>query len=187
MNNSTTRRATLLGALVLLAPAAAHAQDRFFVDVAQTPTTNVPARPNGDVLEVAAASGQFQTFLRACEAAGYQETLRGEGPFTIFAPTDAAFRAMGQREVGRLLRPAAHEELLALLAYHVVPERLTTTSMQGRVVRAEAASGYRLVIDARDGLRVNDQLVVMPDLEARNGVIQGVNTVLTPPVLVASR
>ncbi|WP_395645775.1 fasciclin domain-containing protein [Terricaulis sp.] len=187
MTNATTRRATLLGALALLAPAAAHAQDRFFVHIAQTPTTDVAARPDGDVLEVAAAAGQFQTFLRAAEVAGYRETLRGEGPFTIFAPTDTAFRSMGERELSRLLRPASHEELLALLAYHVVPGRLTSANMQGRVARAEAASGYRLQIDGRDGLRVNDQLVVMPDLEARNGVIQSVNTVLTPPVLVASR
>lgn len=186
MTHQFSRRATLVGALALLAPATARADNRFFIDIAQTPTTDVAARPNGDVLEVAAAAGQFQIFLRAVEAAGYQETLRGEGPFTIFAPTDSAFREMGDREVARLLRPAAHEELLTLLAYHVVAERVTSQSVGGRVVRAEAASGYRLEIDGRDGLRVNDQLVVLPDLEARNGVVQGVNRVMTPPVMVAS-
>lgn len=187
MTAQFSRRATLIGALALLAPSAARADERYFIDIAQTPTTDVAARPNGDVLEVAAAAGQFQIFLRAVEAAGYQETLRGEGPFTLFAPTDTAFRELGDREVARLLRPAAHEELLALLAYHVVAERVTSESVSGHLVRMEAASGYRLAIDGRDGLRVNDQLVVARDLEAQNGVVQGVNRVLTPPVLVASR
>ncbi len=120
------------------------------------------------------------------EAAGYEETLRGEGPFTIFAPTDEAFRRMDRRERQRLMDPRNREELLAILAYHVVPERLTTENVRGRITRPEAASGYRVTIDGRDGLRINDQLVVAPDIDASNGVIQGINTVLSPPVLVAA-
>ncbi len=115
-----------------------------------------------------------------------EDTLRGEGPFTVFAPTDAAFEALGEREVERLMQPAAHEELMALISYHVVAERVTTDGVAGRVVRQEAASGYRLNIDGRDGLRVNDELVVVPDINADNGAVQGINTVLSPPVLVAS-
>lgn len=140
----------------------------------------------GDVLDVAAAAGQFQTFLEAVQAAGYEETLRGEGPFTVFAPTDEAFAQMDPAELERLMEPQQREELLALLAYHVVPERVTSEGVTG-VVNAEAASGYRVQLDGRDGLRVNDQLVVTPDIEAANGVIQGINAVLAPPVLVAER
>jgi uncharacterized surface protein with fasciclin (FAS1) repeats len=180
----TAACALILGGALSLVPTGAPASqaEPFFVDIAETETP----QPGGDVLDVAAAQGEFQTFLRAVEAAGYEDTLRGEGPFTIFAPTDAAFEQLGEAEVHRLLQPQAHEELLALLAYHVVAERVTTESVHG-VVRQEAASGYRLTLDGRDGLRVNDQLVVTPDLQASNGIIQGINRVLSPPVLVASR
>lgn len=173
-------RAALLAAC-LLAPQAALAQnaDRFLVADVQTPN------PDGDVLDVAAATGQFTRFLAAVEAAGYEETLRGEGPFTIFAPTDDAFRRMDQAEVDRLMRPQNRDELLALLSYHVVAEQVTSESVAGRNVRPELANGYRLTVDGRDGLRVNDELVVMPDVTASNGVIQGINSVLSPPVLVA--
>jgi uncharacterized surface protein with fasciclin (FAS1) repeats len=183
MANPITRAALLAVVFLLAPPALAQTGDRFFIaqsDAQQTPD------PQGDVLDVAAATGQFTRFLAAVEAAGYEETLRGEGPFTIFAPTDEAFRQMNQREVERLMQPRNREELLAILAYHVVPERVTSESVSGAARPMEAASGYRVQIDGRDGLRVNEQLVVMPDIEASNGVIQGINSVLSPPVLVAS-
>ena len=72
-----------------------------------------------------------------------------------------------------------------LLSYHVVAERLTSETVGGRNTRPESANGYRLTVDGRDGLRVNDELVVMPDITASNGIIQGINAVLSPPVLVA--
>jgi uncharacterized surface protein with fasciclin (FAS1) repeats len=162
--------------------ASGQSTERFVVAVSYTNTPD----PAGDVIDVAAATGQFTYFLEAVEQTGFTETLRGEGPFTIFAPTDEAFRAMDARERTRLLAPENHDELLALLAYHVVDERVTTESANGRVVREEASNGYRVTIDGRDGLRVNDQLVTMPDITASNGVIQGINSVLAPPVMVAS-
>ncbi|ANP47188.1 fasciclin domain-containing protein [Candidatus Viadribacter manganicus] len=174
-------RAALLAAACLLTPqeAIARSADRFLIAEVQTPNAD------GDVLEVAAATGQFTRFLAAVEAAGYEETLRGEGPFTIFAPTDDAFRRMDQTEVDRLMQPQNRDELLALLAYHVVAERVTSDTVGARTTRPESANGYRLTVDGRDGLRVNDELVVMPDIAASNGVIQGINSVLSPPVLVA--
>jgi uncharacterized surface protein with fasciclin (FAS1) repeats len=173
-----------LAALALAGSAPpARAQTGERLQIAQT----TAPKPTGDVLEVAAATGQFTRFLAAVEAAGYAETLRGEGPFTVFAPTDEAFRRMDQRELERLMQPQQHEELLALLAYHVVPERVTRASVGGRVTRPESATGHRVTLDGRDGLRINDQLVVVPDIDASNGVIHGINTVLSPPVLVASR
>jgi uncharacterized surface protein with fasciclin (FAS1) repeats len=173
---------TALAALALaLAPAAtAQTGERFLIAETETPN------PEGDVLDVAAATGQFTQFLAAVEAAGYEETLRGEGPFTLFAPTDEAFRQMNQRELNRLMDPRNRDELVALLAYHVVPERVTAASMDGRVVRVEASNGYRVTIDGRNGLRVNDTLVAVQDIEASNGVVMGINTVLERPVLVAS-
>jgi uncharacterized surface protein with fasciclin (FAS1) repeats len=176
-----TLGAALLATAFALAPASAMAEP-FLVDIAE----DVTPQPEGDILSVAAAAGQFQTFLAAVRAAGYEETLRGEGPFTVFAPTDAAFEAMSPAELERLMQPAAHEELLALLSYHVVADGVTSDGVSGQTTR-EAANGYRLQIDGRNGLRVNDQLVVVPDIEASNGVIQGINSVLAPPVLVAAR
>jgi uncharacterized surface protein with fasciclin (FAS1) repeats len=174
--------AAFCAALLALAPAAgAQPADRFLV--AETIAPN----PEGNVLEVAAAAGQFTHFLEAVEAVGYAETLRGEGPFTVFAPTDLAIRQMDQAEWRRLMEPRNRDELLALLAYHVVAERITTESAGARVTRPEAASGFRLTLDGRDGLRVNDTLVALPDMEASNGVLHGVNTVLAPPVMIASR
>jgi len=177
----TPLRAGFAALMLMFAPAAgAQTAERFLVAETETPD------PNGDVLDVAAATGQFTQFLAAVEAAGYEETLRGEGPFTIFAPTDEAFRQMDQAEVHRLMLPQNRDELLALLAYHVVDERVTTENLGGRAVRREASNGYFLSIDGRDGLRVNDQLVAIPDITASNGVIQGINVVLAPPVMVAS-
>ena len=177
-----TRAAAIALLICAAQPAVAQVSDRFFVEVSQTET---PEAALGDVLDVAAGTGQFTYFLEAVQAAGYEETLRGEGPFTIFAPTDEAFRQMRRADRERLMQPENREELLALLAYHVVPERVTTESVGGALVRPEAASGYRVSIDGRDGLRINDQLVVMPDVEASNGVIQGINSVLSPPTLIA--
>lgn len=180
MRTNLIRAAAAAFVLALAPTAGAQTGQRFLIAETSTPD------PAGDVLDVAAATGQFTQFLAAVEAAGYEETLRGEGPFTIFAPTDAAFRQMDQREVRRLMDPRNRDELYALLAYHVVPERVTTENMGGRSAQVEAANGYRVTIDGRNGLRVNDQLVAVQDVDATNGVIQGINAVLSPPVLVAS-
>lgn len=183
--SSSFSRAALIALVLTVAPVSfAQTGERFFIAVSDT-ETNTPD-PAGDVIDVAAATGQFTYFLDAVEQTGYAETLRGAGPFTIFAPTDEAFRSMSERERTRLFAPENRDELLALLAYHVVDERVTSESAAGGVSREEASNGYNLSIDGRDGLRVNDQLVVMPDIAASNGVIQGINSVLSPPVMVAS-
>ncbi len=182
MKISPLARMALAAALLASAPAVlAHTSERFLVDLPST-------RPNpaGDVLEVAAATGQFQRFLAAVRAAGYEDTLRGSGPYTIFAPTDDAFRDMDQHELARLMEPRNRDELRSLLGYHVIRGRLTSASLHGRTQAIEAINGYRVTVDGGDGLRVNDQLVAIRDLEASNGVIQGINSVLSPPVMVAN-
>src|SRR5262249_52314086 len=149
-------------------PGAAPAQ-AFFVDL-PAPGSQ---RHEGDVLETAAAAGQFSVFLRALRTAGYEETLHGPGPFTVFAPTDVGFARMDRIKLDRLMQPEGHDELLSLLSYHVVPGRLTSYSLHGRTVRLHSANGYNVELDGNDGLRINDQLVVMPDMNARNGVVHG--------------
>ncbi|MEZ6022515.1 MAG: fasciclin domain-containing protein [Hyphomonadaceae bacterium] len=159
-------------AMLALAPAApAQTGNRFLIAETVNPD------PQGNVLEVAAATGQFTLFLEAVRAAGLEETLSGEGPFTLFAPTDDAFRRMPRAERDRLLQPRNHEELLALITYHVAPERVTRASLDGRVERVEMANGYRATIDGREGLRINDQLAAIQDIEASNGVVHGINSV----------
>lgn len=171
-----------LGAALAFAPAAGATaqQQRFFVADATTPN------PEGNVLEVAAATGQFTRFLEAVQAAGYSEALRGDGPFTVFAPTDEAFRSMDDAEWRRLLDPRHRDELHALMSYHVIDARITSENAGARLSSREAASGQALTLDGRDGLRVNDVLVAIPDISASNGVLHGVNEVLSPPVMVAS-
>jgi uncharacterized surface protein with fasciclin (FAS1) repeats len=84
------------------------------------------------------------------------------------------------------MEPRNRDELRATLGYHVLRARLTSASAHGQVTQQRALNGYEVTVDGRDGLRVNDQLVATPDIEASNGVIQGINTVLTPPVMIAS-
>ena len=183
MKISPLARVGVVAALLACAPAVlAQTSERFLVDLSQT------TRPNsaGDVLEVAAATGEFRHFLAAVRAAGYEDTLRGPGPYTIFAPTDDAFRDMNQRDLARLMEPRNRDELRSLLAYHIIRGRLMSDALAARTQSMETLNGYRVTVDGSDGLRVNDQLVAMRDIRASNGVLQGINSVLSPPVMVAS-
>jgi uncharacterized surface protein with fasciclin (FAS1) repeats len=182
MKISRLVRIGLVVTLLALAPGVlAQTSERPLVDLSSTTRPN----PSGDVLEVAAATGQFQHFLAAVHAAGYEDTLHGPGPYTIFAPTDDAFRGMDQRALVRLIQPRNRDELRALLGYHIIPARLTSTSLHARTQFIETLNGHRVTVDGSDGLRVNDQLVAMRDLQATNGVIQGINSMLSAPVMVA--
>ncbi|MFZ2028720.1 MAG: fasciclin domain-containing protein [Vitreimonas sp.] len=183
MKISPLARIGIAAALLAAAPAVlAQTSERFLVDLSSTMRPN----PAGDVLEVAAATGQFQHFLAAVHAAGYEDILRGAGPYTIFAPTDEAFREMDQRELVRLMQPRNRDELRSLLGYHILRARLTSDALHGRTQSIETLSGYRITVDGSDGLRVNDQLVAVRDMQGSNGVIQGINAVLSAPVMVAS-
>lgn len=182
MKISPIARIGMVAALLALAPAGlAQSSERFLVEL---PTTAQP-NPSGDILEVAAASGQFQHFLSAVRAAGYEDALRGPGPYTVFAPTDAAFREMDQGELARLMEPRNRDELRSLLGYHVIRGRLTSDALRGRTQAVQALNGYRVTVDGSDGLRINNQLVALRDMRASNGVIQGINSVLSAPVMVA--
>jgi uncharacterized surface protein with fasciclin (FAS1) repeats len=183
MKISPLARIGIAAALLASAPAVfAQTSERFLADLSSTTRPN----PAGDVLEVAAATGQFQHFLAAVHAAGYEDTLHGPGPYTVFAPTDEAFRTMDQREFVRLMQPRNRDELRSLLAYHIIRARLTSDGVRGRTQSLETLGGYRVTVDGGDGLRVNDQLVVVRDIQGSNGVIQGINSVLSAPVMVAS-
>jgi len=134
-----------------------------------------------DIVRTARAAGQFGTLLAAVDAAELTATLRGKGPFTVFAPTDAAFRALPSGTVESLLRPENRERLKALLLYHVVagavPARVARTlddaaTVEGRSVRIRETGGR---------LRINDASVVQADVKASNGIVHVIDQVLMPP------
>lgn len=138
-----------------------------------------PARgPN--IPQVAKTAGQFTTLLAAVEAAGLTETLIGRGPFTLFAPTDDAFKRLPGNTVSDLLRPESREKLVTLLTYHVLPGRVTAA--QARTVSsAETVANQRVQLRDVDGeLRVNNAVVRIADVPASNGIIHVIDRVLMP-------
>ncbi|MCT4372365.1 fasciclin domain-containing protein [Yangia mangrovi] len=131
------------------------------------------------IVETAQEAGSFSTLLAAAEAAGLVETLRGEGPFTVFAPTDAAFAALPEGTVDTLLMPENKDQLTALLTYHVVPGKIMSTDLSNDMT-AETVQGDSLEIMTEGGVTVDGINVTQPDIEASNGVIHVIDGVLMP-------
>ena len=133
-----------------------------------------------DIVQVATGAGTFQTLLAAAQAAGLVETLKGDGPLTVFAPTDAAFARLPAGTVDALLRDP--EKLRAILTYHVVPGRVTAAQVV-RLDEAKTVNGASVDIRTVAGVvKVNEAVVVTPDVMASNGVIHVIDRVLLPPM-----
>jgi uncharacterized surface protein with fasciclin (FAS1) repeats len=147
------------------------------------PAAETAAAPasSSDIIDVVKADPQFSTFTRAVEAAGIGAQLEGDQKMTVFAPTNAAFAALPAGTLDTLLKPENRAQLVALLNYHVVPAQATAEQFAGRTVRATSVNGQPLTIDGRTGVKVNDATVVRADLRASNGIVHGVDKVLTPP------
>ena len=129
------------------------------------------------ILDTAAAAGNFTTLIAAVEAAGLTETLAGEGPFTVFAPTDEAFAALPAGTVEALLAdPAA---LAAILTYHVVAGKVMSTDLTDGM-KAATVNGAEITIMTANGVMVNDANVTTADIEATNGVIHVIDKVIMP-------
>jgi uncharacterized surface protein with fasciclin (FAS1) repeats len=135
-----------------------------------------------DIVDTAAAAGQFRTLLAAATAAGLAPTLKGRGPFTVFAPTDAAFAALPAGTVQSLLRPENRATLRAILTYHVVAGRVRAADILGRRLHVTTVNGRQVDVNGRGGrVRVNRARVVQADIMARNGIIHVIDRVLMPP------
>jgi uncharacterized surface protein with fasciclin (FAS1) repeats len=133
-----------------------------------------------DIVDTAVSAGQFKTLAAALQAAGLVDTLKSEGPFTVFAPTDAAFAALPAGTLDSLLKPENREKLVAILTYHVVPGRVTAAQVAG-MESAKTVQGGALAIRASGGaVMVNDAHVVGTDVLASNGVIHVIDKVLIP-------
>ena len=132
---------------------------------------------NYDVIETAKKSGGFQVFTGAIAKAGLEEALKEMGPYTIFAPTDKAFAKIPKNQLDDLLKPENKETLQLLLRNHIVPGKLVADELK-TLDKTKTAQGENLEIDGRGGLWINEAKVVSPDLEASNGVLHGIDTVL---------
>jgi uncharacterized surface protein with fasciclin (FAS1) repeats len=134
-----------------------------------------------DIVDVAVSAGSFATLVAALQAADLVGALQGDGPFTVFAPTDAAFAALPDGTVESLLMPENKEQLQAVLLYHVVPGQVMSGDLSG-TVNAETLQGATVeIVASSSGVTVNGANVVSADVVASNGVIHVVDAVLLPP------
>ena len=130
-----------------------------------------------DIVDTAVAAGDFKTLAAALQAAGLVDTLKGDGPFTVFAPTDAAFAKLPPGTVEGLLNDKA--KLTEILTFHVVSGKVMASDVV-KLTSARTVSGKTASIDTRDGVRIDGALVVKTDIPASNGVIHVIDTVMIP-------
>ena len=133
-----------------------------------------------DIVDTAVAAGSFKTLAKALQAAGLIETLKGAGPFTVFAPTDDAFAKLPEGTLETLLKPENKQKLQRILTYHVVPGKVKASDVV-KLQSAKAVSGDTIAIAARNGgVTVDHARVVQTDIEASNGVIHVLDAVILP-------
>lgn len=133
-----------------------------------------------DIVDVAQSAGSFNTLVAAVGAADLVETLKGDGPFTVFAPTDQAFAALPAGTVENLLKPENKDQLTAILTYHVIPGAVRAADLAGKRLSVATVNGAKLHVDGRNGVKVEKANVVTADIEASNGVIHVIDSVLLP-------
>ncbi len=133
-----------------------------------------------DIVETAVAAGSFQTLVAAVQAAGLVETLKGEGPFTVFAPTDDAFAKLPEGTVESLLKPENRDKLVAILTYHVVPGRLMASDVVGSEY-LKTVQGQMIKVSVKGSkAMVDNAVIVKTDIGTSNGVIHVIDSVILP-------
>ena len=133
-----------------------------------------------DIVDIASTDGNFTTLTAALGAADLVETLQGPGPFTVFAPTDAAFAALPAGTLESLLMPENKDQLAAILTYHVVPGAVTSDQLAGQRLSVTTVQGSDVHIDARNGVKIDGATVTTADIIASNGVIHVIDAVILP-------
>lgn len=172
MTTSFKRSAACTLFALLLVALPLHAQDN--------PDAPETAAPANTIVDVAETAGTFTTLLAALDAADMTNALRGEGPFTVFAPTDEAFAKLPEGKIEKLLQPENKDKLVALLSYHIVNDQAKASDAEATTVTT--LGGGDLSITPGEGVTmVNEATVITPDVEASNGVIHIIDTVLMPP------
>ncbi|MGC9371032.1 MAG: fasciclin domain-containing protein [Paracoccaceae bacterium] len=155
---------------------------RTFLSLTAAAVMAGPALAGGhsmDIVDTAVEAGSFNTLVAAVQAAGLVETLKGEGPFTVFAPTDEAFAALPDGTVEELLKPENKDKLTAILTYHVVPGAVMSGDLSDGMMAA-TAEGSEVTIKTMGGVSVDGANVVTADIEASNGVIHVIDAVIMP-------
>ncbi|MDX1577154.1 MAG: fasciclin domain-containing protein [Gemmatimonadota bacterium] len=133
-----------------------------------------------DIVDTAVEAGNFQTLVAAVQAAGLVDVLKGDGPFTVFAPTDDAFAALPEGTVEMLLKPENKDQLIAVLTYHVVPGKVTASDVVG-LNEAATVQGDKVQIAVEDGkVKIDEATVIAADVMASNGVIHVIDRVILP-------
>lgn len=174
MKSKHILKVTLLAAAFTLTPSVIAGDDKPSKSYTTTAST-----AGKDLVAVAAGADEFKTLVAAVKAAGLVETLQGKGPFTIFAPTDAAFAKLPAGTVENLLKPENKEQLVAILAYHVVPAKVMAADV--KTMKAPTVNGKELSINVEGGkVTVDNAKVIKTDVAANNGVIHVIDTVVLP-------
>jgi uncharacterized surface protein with fasciclin (FAS1) repeats len=133
-----------------------------------------------DIVDTALEAGSFTTLAAALEAAGLIDALKGDGPFTVFAPTDDAFAALPAGTVEMLLMPENKDKLVDILTYHVLAGQVMAADIAGKVTTVEMLNGGKATVDAQNGVKINEANVVTADVIASNGVIHVIDAVIMP-------
>jgi uncharacterized surface protein with fasciclin (FAS1) repeats len=134
-----------------------------------------------DIVETAVSNGSFKTLTAALQAAGLVETLKGKGPYTVFAPTDEAFKKLPAGTVETLLKPENKAQLQKVLTYHVVSGNVMSGDLKGKTTNAKTVEGSAVRIDASgNAVKVDDAVVTQADVSASNGVIHVIDRVIMP-------
>lgn len=132
-----------------------------------------------NIVEIASANKDFTTLVTAVVAAGLAETLSGEGPFTVFAPTNEAFAKLPAGTVEELIKPENKEKLASILTYHVVAGKALSSDLSdGQLIKT--VNGQEVKVSVGDNVKVDGAVVITPDLEASNGVIHVIDAVIMP-------
>jgi uncharacterized surface protein with fasciclin (FAS1) repeats len=133
-----------------------------------------------DIVDVASSNNDFTTLVQAVAAAGLVDTLKGDGPFTVFAPTNAAFAALPEGTVENLLKPENKDQLVSILTYHVVSGYYPASALAGTRGAITSVQGGSLHVDGLDGVKVENSTVIIADVAASNGVIHAIDKVMLP-------
>ena len=139
-----------------------------------------PSSQAADIVDTAVAAGSFNTLVAAVQAAGLVETLQGEGPYTVFAPTDEAFAALPDGTLETLLKPENKDQLVAILTYHVIPGKVMSSDVSGKQLSVATAQGSDVYVNGMSGVTVGGARVTQANVETDNGVIHVIDQVIIP-------
>lgn len=134
-----------------------------------------------DIVDTAVAAGSFKTLVAAVTAADLGATLKGAGPFTVFAPSDDAFAKLPAGTVDELIKPENKAKLVSILTYHVVPGKIMAADIAGKTMQVKTVNGAEIAVDATNGVSINGAKVTSADIDATNGVIHVIDSVIMPP------